>query len=343
MFIDLSSAIYQGQTVTISYDQSAAGSDALADADGNKLASFTDFAVRNTSNQVPPTCTLNPGDLWCGTLTVGTGTSGGTTFYGYAIDPGWGSLSPNTFTYNGNTIYVSTLQYDVGPDSILRFAWSGNFGTGNFVLHVGSQSFSLTSGIETTFASHGLSWSVGDTVVVRLSGETVPTSCTLNPGDLWCGVVTVEDFSPGGTLSGHGFVDIPNVADVGALSDPGFSVVTNGVTTSYTLNSVFTGVGSSAGVLFFGLTSALTAADQAKLVLHVDGRSDPLAFSGVTPNAFHTYQWDGRGLDWSSEDYVTLRLREAAVLPGLSVWDAAASGGSEMAFSVTLSEAPRRR
>ena len=87
--------------------------------------------------------------------------------------------------------------------------------------------------------------------------------------------------------------------------------------------------------MFFGLTSALTAADQAKLVLHVDGRSDSLAFSGVTPNAFHTYQWDGRGLDWSSEDYVTLRLRE---LPSLSVWDAAASGGSDMAFTVTLSD-----
>ena len=49
-----------------------------------------------------PTCTLNPGDLWCGTLTVGTGTAGGSTFYGYSIDPGWGSLSPATFTHNGN-------------------------------------------------------------------------------------------------------------------------------------------------------------------------------------------------------------------------------------------------
>ena len=202
---------------------------------------------------------------------------------------------------------------------------------------MGSQSFSFTSDDETTFASHGLSWSVGDTVVVRLreamdeDEQVVPTSCTLNPGDLWCGVVTVGVIPPQGTILGHGFGDVPDVPVIGALSDPGFSVVTNGVTTPYTIDIIYTNDGGS---LFFSLTSALTAADQAKLVLHVGSAS--FAFSGVTPMAFHTYSWTGRGLDWSSEDYVTLRLRE---LPELSVWDAAASGGSEMAFSVTLSEA----
>ena len=88
--------------------------------------------------------------------------------------------------------------------------------------------------------------------------------------------------------------------------------------------------------MFFSLTSALTAADQAKLVLHVGSAS--FAFSVASYGGFG-YTWFGTGLDWSSEDYVTLRLREAAVLPKLSVWDAAASGGSDMAFTVTLSEA----
>ena len=46
--------IYQGQTVTVSYDQSAAGGDAIADSDGTKLASFTDFAVTNNSTQARP-------------------------------------------------------------------------------------------------------------------------------------------------------------------------------------------------------------------------------------------------------------------------------------------------
>ena len=41
--------ISESQTVTISYDQTAAGTDALEDAAGNEVASFTDFAVSNNS------------------------------------------------------------------------------------------------------------------------------------------------------------------------------------------------------------------------------------------------------------------------------------------------------
>ena len=54
MSLAVSPKIYQGQTVTVSYDQSAAGADALDDADGNKLASFEDLAVLNNSTQVVP-------------------------------------------------------------------------------------------------------------------------------------------------------------------------------------------------------------------------------------------------------------------------------------------------
>ena len=41
--------IYAGQTVRLSYDKTAAGADALEDAAGNEVASFTDFAVTNNS------------------------------------------------------------------------------------------------------------------------------------------------------------------------------------------------------------------------------------------------------------------------------------------------------
>ena len=41
--------IYESQTVTLSYDKTAAGTDALEDAAGNEVASFTDFAVANDS------------------------------------------------------------------------------------------------------------------------------------------------------------------------------------------------------------------------------------------------------------------------------------------------------
>ena len=53
------STIYSGQTVVVSYDQSAAGTDAIADADGNEVADFTTGqdgvpAVVNDSTQAAP-------------------------------------------------------------------------------------------------------------------------------------------------------------------------------------------------------------------------------------------------------------------------------------------------
>ena len=65
--------------------------------------------------------------------------------------------------------------------------------------------------------------------------------------------------------------------------------------------------------MFLSLTSALTAADRAKLVLHVDGSSGTFAVSDATaPSASFTYEWTGTGLDWSSETSVTLRLRDGS-------------------------------
>ena len=51
--------VFTGQTIVVSYDQSVAGTDAIADADGNKLASFTTGsggvpAVLNNSNLAAP-------------------------------------------------------------------------------------------------------------------------------------------------------------------------------------------------------------------------------------------------------------------------------------------------
>ena len=52
--------IYAGQTVKLSYDKTAAGADALEDADGNEAASFTDFRVANNSEIVPDTTPPSP-------------------------------------------------------------------------------------------------------------------------------------------------------------------------------------------------------------------------------------------------------------------------------------------
>ena len=62
------------------------------------------------------------------------------------------------------------------------------------------------------------------------------------------------------------------------------------------------------GTLYFSLDGVLTAADRARLVLHVDDSGDTFAFSAAMEVAFAT-QWTGTDLDWSSETTVTLRLR----------------------------------
>ena len=64
----LSSAIYSGQTVVVSYDKSVAGSDAIADAADNEVASFTTGedgvpAVVNNSNVMAPVSTPTPANF----------------------------------------------------------------------------------------------------------------------------------------------------------------------------------------------------------------------------------------------------------------------------------------
>ena len=178
-----------------------------------------------------------------------------------------------------------------------------------------------------TAAGHQVALAVGDTVfkvqvtaedgtttqpytvtVTRAAADT-PT-CTLNTGDIWCGVVTPASHLVDGVAFGHGFVE--DTPDTGALSDKEFSVVTDGVTNSYTIDAVVVAVGISTGSLSFSLTSALTAAERAKLVLHVDdGSSDQFAFSA----SGNPYVWPGTDLDWSSGDPVTLRLRDSVAVP----------------------------
>ena len=166
---------------------------------------------------------------------------------------------------------------------------------------------------------HQVDLDVGDTVFkVKVTAEDTTTTqtytvtvtraaCTLETGDIWCGVVTVGEYVSGGITFAYGFVDA--TTDTGALSDTTFDVSPN----SYTIDRASVGVGGNAGILIISLTSALTEADRTKLVLQVDGSSGSFAFDGVTPTASFGYRWEMSGLDWSSETSVTLRLRDTPV------------------------------
>ena len=125
-------------------------------------------------------------------------------------------------------------------------------------------------------------------------------SCTLNTGDLWCGVVTVGN--------GTGYDGYAASVSLGALSDRTFSVGTN----NYTIDAIYVQIGGfNPGRLTFNLASGLTSADQAALVLHLG--SVEFEFSDANVAAGLSYKWSDAGLDWSSESFVTLRLRDTPV------------------------------
>ena len=146
-------------------------------------------------------------------------------------------------------------------------------------------------------------------------------TCALNPGDLWCGVVTVADLGSG--ADGFG--------STGGLSDTTFSVGGR----NYTIRQVSVGNSTSAspGTLLFSLHSVLDAADQARLELHVDGSGDTFAFSAIA-GVGSSFIWPGTSLDWSSATTVTLRLRLAPEAPGKPTnLVAEADGGTRIALS----------
>ena len=125
--------------------------------------------------QAQTTCTVTPGDLWCGTLTIGSFTGPGGANHGYLAAANAGSLSPNTFTHEGTTITVESVVHFVPTldNPNLQFITSPALPSGyNFVLQAGSESFSFAGG-ETSYNFYDIgavdwSMSAGETVTLRL-------------------------------------------------------------------------------------------------------------------------------------------------------------------------------
>ena len=143
-------------------------------------------------------------------------------------------------------------------------------------------------------------WS--ETKTVRTNG--IPTRCVLNPGDLWCGVVTVERSTDsfGADSFGYNNQVTPTVGD---LSDDDFDVGTD----SYTINLISVGSSTAVtpGALDITLSDRLSAAERGNLVLHIGGAAFKLSEATVSGPSL---RWADAGLDWSRKEYVIMRLRE---------------------------------
>ena len=136
-------------------------------------------------------------------------------------------------------------------------------------------------------------------------------ACTLNTGDIWCGVVTVGELkSNANVLVAHGFAATSSLSAgglVGYPDDTMFSVGDN----DYTIRGLYVGApgGNNDGSLSFLLTVDLSDDDKENLVLKIDGVTTDRALSDAGRLSAGLYSWVNTDLDWSSETTVTVRLQ----------------------------------
>ena len=150
----------------------------------------------------------------------------------------------------------------------------------------------------------------GSEATRTITTHGVPASCAPNPGDLWCGVLTV-----GSRTDAYGY-DRETGEDMGDLSDTDVDVGTNSYTISRISVAGVTGTTPGALTFVFHASTRPTTADLDTLVLQVGGRSDSFAFSDATVFSGRSASWFDAGLDWSEEEYVIVRLRQKTASAG---------------------------
>ena len=286
----------------------------LVDRDGNKFRSFTtgEDGVLAVLNSSTVLRTAP------GKPTVAASASGDAR-----IDLSWTAPADGGSAITGYKIEVST---DGGTNWTDLVADTGN--TDTRYSHTG-----LAPGSTRHYRVSAIN-AVGTSDASDVVSDTTATSCTRNTGDFWCGVVTVErTTNAGGTIF-----------YAGSVSPSGFTVPPN----SYTIDRAVLLIGST---LTVNLNIVLTATDREKLVLHVGIHSFAFSAAAILPFS-SSYIWSDNDLDWSSDPYVTLRLRLgvpgqptnlAAEANGSTqidlTWDAPGSGGSAITgYRIEVSE-----
>ncbi len=132
--------------------------------------------------------------IWSATLTVAEFTIDPDTYRGYT-QAGIGDLDPLTFSHDGNEITVNNLWYIVG--GLLTFQISQELGGEGFLLRLGETLLPLGEPTDDPpayrFSDHGVSWSVGDTVEVRLIPNQAATGAPVITGTAQVGETLTAD------------------------------------------------------------------------------------------------------------------------------------------------------
>ena len=171
------------------------------------------------------------------------------------------------------------------------------------------ESVSLSFGTLPDWAMAGTPSEATVTIVDNDAADAV--NCTLDTGDLWCGVVTV-----GTSSDGVGFVaaETETDTDVGALTDNnGDQTITIG-SDSYTISALLVR-NSPVGALSIDLDESFPTDDVATLEFYIGTSTKTFKVSEAIPYAIgEGYYWADSGLTWTDGGPdVTLRLRRAAL------------------------------
>ena len=317
--------INQDQIVVVSYDKSAAGTDALADSDGDEVASFTTgedgvpAVVNNSTPEFPsaPATREVPENSAVGTdvgAAVSSGSGTTTLVFGYTVQTG---------DSDDDGIWIGD------QDRTLVGNRNGDPQNGTITSVDTGTAADLTHSALGVLSGHKVDGS---------SGTPPPTTCTLSTGDLWCGVVTVGTYS-----NGVGFTD-----SEGALTDnTGDQTITIG-SANYMISSVVI-LASPAGALVMGLDTRFPTGDETTLVFHI-GSSTFEVSEATFDTGVGGYIWQNSGLSWSVDDTVDVRLRRATAIDAPTIDDVAVTStpaaatdtygaGETIEVTVTFSEA----
>ena len=177
----------------------------------------------------------------------------------------------------------------------------------------------------------------GTTANAYFVNVTRAAACTLNDGDIWCGVVTVGEIVASGNTYAHGFIDVTGLSAGTFAGETDIPVGSN----TYTFVGLYVPVsGSFDGRVTLRANDNFTTAEQATLELHidVDGTANTLVMSGFEDSTNGQMIAPGTDSDWSEATTVTARLRPLT-LPTLSVADAEGDEDDGVEFTATLTTA----
>ena len=172
-------------------------------------------------------------------------------------------------------------------------------------------------------------------------------ACTLNEGDIWCGVVTVGDIEYSDSLFARGYINVTGLSGGSFKGDTDIPVGS-----TYTFTGIYVPVtGSFENQLIFRMDADFTSDEKDALELHIDvdgvGSTWPMSEFADSTNEGQMIR-EGEDFDWDSATTVTARLRP--LTPGPTITDVEVTSepvletdtygaGETIEVSVTFSEA----